>query len=382
MKVLSPKGVTLHRRPTSAIIDRSALRHNYLEIKKRTTPGTKVMAVVKANAYGHGDVQVARVFESMGCEFFGVAIPEEGARLRQAGIKAPVVVLGGIFPEQAPELFDLDLTPVIYDMETARLVNGLAVKMGVRKKMHLKVDTGMGRLGIKPGEVAPFLREFRSLKGLELEGVLSHLAEADSLKREFSETQLELFNETLRTVREDCGFEPALVHMANSAAVVDLADSRFNLVRPGIMLYGSYPSERFRGKIDLKPAMQIKTRILYLKSVPAGSPVSYGRTFVARRPSRIATLPIGYADGLPRRLSGSGEVLVKGKRVPIVGLVCMDLTMCDVTDVEGVETGDEVVVLGAQGSEAITAEEIAERAGTISYEIFCNISGRVPRVYI
>ncbi|MFQ5441616.1 MAG: alanine racemase [Thermodesulfobacteriota bacterium] len=371
----------MNNRPTFAFIDLEAIRYNYLELKKRLSPGVGVMAVVKANAYGHGDVEVARALEEIGCGFFGVAIPGEGVKLREAGVKAPVLILGGVFPEQVESVFDYDLTPVICSEEEARLINEAASKRGVLKKVHLKIDTGMGRLGIRAEVVAPFLDRLKTLNALGLEGVLSHFAESDSPEKGFSSSQVAAFKEAVEKVKK-AGFEPEFIHMANSGGAVNIPGSQFNLVRAGIMLYGSYPASRLADKIRLKPAMQIKTRILQIKTLPAGSPVSYLRTFVTKRESRIAVLPIGYGDGLPRSLSGKGSVIVGGKRAPLVGLVCMDLAMCDVTDVEGAGAGDEVVVLGGHGAETITAEEIAEKTGTISYEIFCNISERVRRVYI
>lgn len=371
----------MNRRPTSAYIDTGALKHNFLELKKIIPAGTRVMAIVKANAYGHGDVEAARIFEGLGCEFFGVAIPEEGAHLRNGGIKSTVVVLGGIQPDQIRDIFEYDLTPVLFDIDTARLVNEYAVKSGKVRKVHVKIDTGMGRIGLLPTEAVPFFTEFKTLKGLKLEAVLSHFVEAESEDKEFSGRQLELFLKIVNTM-EGLGVKPDFIDMANSAAAVGYGQSRLGLIRPGIMLYGSYPAPHFRDKISLKPALELKTRILHLKTVPPGSPVSYGRRFVAKRETVIATLPIGYADGLPRRLTGSGEVLIRGRRAPMIGAVCMDLTMCDVTDIPGAAVGDEAVIIGSQGSERITAEEIAEKTGTISYEIFCNISGRVPRIYL
>ncbi|OGP16813.1 MAG: alanine racemase [Deltaproteobacteria bacterium GWC2_55_46] len=357
-----------------------ALESNYLKLRGLLPGQTKMMAVVKANAYGHGDVEAARLFEGLGCEFLGVAVFEEGARLREAGISRPVVLLGGIFPGQAEEALDLGLTPVVFDLTTAGIIDSAAKKKRIIKKIHVKIDTGMGRLGLLPWEVAPFFEGLKALRNLKVEAVLSHFAESESEEKEFSRRQLAAFQKAVDEIR-GMGFAPRFIEMANSAALVDMEQARLNLVRPGIMLYGSYPAERLREQIDLRPVLSLTTRILHLKSVPAGSSVSYGRRFTARRQSLIATLPIGYADGLPRSLGGSGEVLVGGRRAPIAGTVCMDLCMADVTDVPGVKTGDEVVIIGSQGNERITAEEVASRAGTISYEIFCRISSRVPRVY-
>ena len=371
----------MERRPTSAIIDTEALKHNYFQLRNAVSEASKVMAVVKANAYGHGDIEVAGVLERIGCEFFGVAIAEEGERLRSNGITRPIVVLGGIYPGQIKDIFPLDLTPVVFDIGTAQYINSYAKAIGAVKKVHVKIDTGMGRLGLLTEEVARFFEAFKELENLRLEAVLSHFAEAESADRDFTGRQLEDFVKSVDVIR-DMGFAPEYIDMANSAATVSYPASRMDIVRPGIMLYGSYPAPRYSKEISLKPVLTLQTRILHLKKVPAGFTVSYGRTFTAKKESVIATLPIGYADGLPRRLSGTGEVLVRGERAPIAGRVCMDLTMCDVTNINGVAVGDPVVVIGTQGAESIAVEEVAERSGTISYEIFCNISGRVPRVYI
>ncbi|MDP2689494.1 MAG: alanine racemase [Deltaproteobacteria bacterium] len=371
----------MEKRPTSAIIDMEALRHNYRQLRAKLPRAAKMMAIVKANAYGHGDVRTAGLLEGLGCEFFGVAIAEEGARLREGGIKAPVVVLGGIFPRQVKELFAFGLTPVVFDMETARRIDSFAREAGIVKKIHVKIDTGMGRLGLLPAQAAPFFTELKALGNISVEAVLSHFSESEASDRDFSKKQLAAFLETIDAIRA-LGFDPGLVEIANSAAAASFPEARLDLVRPGIMLYGSYPAPHLRGAVALKPVMKLRTEILSLKTLDAGSPVSYGRSFVTKRRSVIATLPIGYGDGLPRGLSNKGAVLVRGARAPIVGAVCMDLTMCDVTGIPGASPGDEAVIIGAQGEAGITAEEVASTIGTISYEVFCGISSRVPRVYI
>jgi len=372
----------LEKRPTSATIDLGALKTNYFQLRDRVRGGAGVLAVVKANAYGHGDVEVARVLEGLGCEFLGVAIPEEGARLREAGIKKPIIVLGGLFPNQAGDIIDLGLTPVVFDASTASILNSAANERGTVQEIHVKIDTGMGRLGLRPEEVGPFFSRLKGLENLRLGALHSHFAESEREEKRFSEEQMTGFESSVALIRQ-MGFDPKYVGISNSAAIIEHLDgARFNLVRPGIMLYGSYPDGRLRGKIDLKPVLELKTRILHLKSIPPGGSVSYGRRFVAKRQSMIATLPIGYADGLPRSLGNTGEVLVRGRRAPIAGTVCMDLIMADVTDIPGVQNGDEAVIIGSQGSEAITAEEVAAKAGTISYEIFCRISQRVQRIYV
>lgn len=396
---MGSKETLLERRPTIAVIDREALRHNYRQIRSNIPQATKVLAVVKANAYGHGDVETATVLQDIGCEYFGVAMPEEGIRLRESGISMPILILGGVFPNQIAEVFESGLTPVVFDLFTLRLINEFAAKKGLIKDIHLKLDTGMGRLGIRPQDALLLVQELSGARHIRLEGLLSHFAEAEDEDRSFSKKQAELFLKAVQSLR-DAGISPPLLHMANSAAIiapflspsplvgegrvgaVAYKDAGFNLVRPGLMLYGAYPSERLMKKIDLKPALALKTRVLSLKKIDAGFSVSYGRRFVAKRDSAIAVLPIGYADGYMRSLSNKSSVLIRGKRAPVAGVICMDLTMCDVTDIPDVREHDEAVLIGSQGSERITAEEIASLAGTIPYEVLCNISARVPRVYI
>lgn len=371
-------------RPTIAYIDIGALKFNFNNLKNKVSKDTAVMAVVKADAYGHGDLPVAKALEEEGADAFGVVMPEEGVRLRTGGIKKPVIVLGGLFPGQIKTVFDYSLTPVVFDIKTASLLNELAGRRSVIKDVHVKLDTGMGRLGLMPGDTGAFFEEFKRLKNLRLEGVMSHFSSADGergVDAEFSKRQLKAFIAGVCEV-ESFGISPAMLHMANSAAICGLDGSHFNLVRPGIMLYGAHPSRGFREKIDLKPVMEIRTRIVHLKTLQKGAPVSYGRRFKTKRRSVIAVLPMGYADGLKRGLSGKGAVLVNGKRAPMTGAVCMDFVMCDVTGAGDVRVGQEAVIIGRQGRERITVEEVAENAGTISYEIFCNVSGRVPRVYV
>jgi alanine racemase len=371
----------LKNRPTYASINLENLKYNFARIKEKVEPTTAVMAVVKANAYGHGDVEVAKILEAEGADTFGVAMAEEGIRLRQAGIKKPIILLGGLFPGQAPLCFEDDLTPVVFDLATAKELNTLASARKVKKKIHVKIDTGMGRLGILTDEVESFFASLKELASIEVEGLLSHFADMEVEDKAYSNAQLATFLETADRV-DALGLKPGIRHMSNSASIIDFPDSHLDMIRPGLMLYGAYPRERFRGLIELKPALELKSEITHIKRLPQGSSISYGRTFVTERESVIATIPVGYGDGLPRRLSGKGEVIVRGKMAPIAGVVCMDLTMIDVTDIAGAAVGDEVVLIGTQGALTITVEEVAEKAGTISYEILCNIGARVPRLYI
>ncbi len=371
----------LERRPTLAIIDRAAIQSNYLELKRNVAEDVEILAVVKANAYGHGAVETAKALEQAGCSFFGVAMCEEGVELREAGIKSPIIVLGGVYPNQIRDAVEYGLTPVIFDIETARILDNLSAKTGKRVNIHIKVDTGMGRLGLLPYQVIPFFKTLKGLANLEVEGILSHFAEADEEDKEFSEEQLNVFLKIIKVVNE-LGFDPRLMHLANSAAIIGHVDSHFNLVRPGIMLYGAYPARHMVEKIDLKPAMRLVTQIVHVKKAPKDFPVSYGRKFITKRDSIIAAIPIGYGDGYPRSLSNKGEVLIRGRRARVAGVVCMDITMLDVTHIKDVSAGDEVVLMGKQGEDEITAYELAEKADTISYEILCGITSRVPRVYV
>lgn len=371
----------MERRPTLAIIDRAAIQSNYLELKRNIAEGVEMLAVVKANAYGHGAAEVAKALEQVGCCFFGVALCEEGVELRGAGIKSPIIVLGGVYPNQIRDAVEYGLTPVVFDIETARILDSLSAKTGKKINVHVKIDTGMGRLGLLPYQVVPFFKALKGLSNIEIGGILSHLAEADEEDKGFSNEQLNVFLKIIKVVKE-LGFDPRFIHLANSAAIIGHVDSHFNLVRPGIMLYGAYPAGHMMEKIDLKPAMRLVTQIIQVKHLPKNFSVSYGRKFITKKDSIIAAIPIGYGDGYPRALSNKGEVLVRGQRARVAGVVCMDITMLDVTHIKDASEGDEVVLIGKQGESEITADEVAEKAGAISYEILCGITNRVPKVYV
>ncbi len=367
-------------RPTLAVVDLDALRWNYRQIRAKVGPGVKILSMVKANAYGHGAPRIAEVLAAEGSDAFGVATAEEGLELREAEIRAPILVVGGAYPEQL-ELFQKnELTPVVHDAESlARLDDG-AHKLGLTLKVHLKVDTGMGRIGFLSSDLTSWLPLLKPLRALEIEGVFSHFSHADNVAGDYTRHQVEVFRHLLEQLRAE-GIVPALVHMANSAATITLPDAYFNMVRPGLMLYGVYPSPAMAGQISLRPALSWKSRVLQLKKVSAGTSISYRRTFITKRESLIATVPVGYADGYSRRFSNLGAMLIHGKRAPVAGTVCMDLTMIDVTDIRGVQQGDEVVLLGRQGNAVISADEMAAWSNTISYEILTSIGTRVPRIY-
>ena len=370
-----PKG-----RPTFCTVDLAALRWNFRQVRKKIGREVKVLSVVKANGYGHGAREVAKTLEHEGSDGFGVATLEEGVELRGAGIRSPIAILAGFYPAQFDQLLRLRLIPVAIEPDGLRRLETLARKRGVSLGFHLKLDTGMGRIGFLASEIDSWLPELNKVKSLRLGGIFSHFSHAENVGGNYTGNQLKVFRKLVERLN-GAGHDPPLVHLANSAAVITLPSAHFSMVRPGLMLYGIYPSPGMASRVALKPVLSWKSRILQLKAAAKGSSISYGQTFVTRRKSLIATLPVGYADGYPRLLSNRGAVLVRGKRAPIVGRVCMDLTMIDVTDIRGVRQGDEVVLLGCQGREKISADEMALWAGTISYEILTSISARVPRIY-
>ena len=368
-------------RPTRAEIDLSAIATNVRMACGLAGSGRAVMAVVKADAYGHGAVPVARAALAAGATWLGVAMPEEAAVLRAAGIGSRILILGPIAPAQAGLVACHDLDQCVSDPAQAEVLSRVATSAGRSLRLHLKVDTGMGRVGVSLREVGPAAARIAALPAVRLAGLMTHFAESDAEDPGFTREQLARFATATDALRA-AGVPIPLRHAANSAALLCHPGARLDLARPGIMLYGCHPCAR-RGQTDpgLAPALRFLTVVSHLKDLPAGGSVSYGRTFVAPRDLRIATLPVGYADGLARLLSGQGQVLIGGQRVPIVGRICMDMTMVDVTRVPDVRVGDEAVLIGRQGAEEITVDEIAALTGTISYEVLCRVGARVPRVY-
>lgn len=365
-----------------AEIDLDAIVHNIRAVRSLLPEKTAVAAVVKSDAYGHGLVEVSRAAVEGGARFLAVAFPEEGIELRRAGITEPVLVLGYIPPEQAGIVIENNLTPAVFSRHTAEALSLRASSAGRLVPVHVKVDTGMGRLGVSRQDAAAFLRYVDSLPGLEVEGVLTHLAAADEEDKGYTYGQLELFEQILSSFT-GTGKKSLFIHAANSAAALSVPDSHYNLIRLGISMYGYYPSEAVvPEKIKLQPALSFKSRIIFIKTVPPGVFIGYGCTYQAVRESVIATVPVGYGHGYNRHLSNRGEVLVKGKRVPVRGRVCMDYTMIDVSDVEGVKVGDEVVLYGRQEGEEISVDQVAALLGTISYEVLCTLDKRVCRVYL
>jgi alanine racemase len=367
-------------RPTFCSIDHDALRWNLGQIREKVGSQVKILSMVKANAYGHGSATVSQTLAHAGGDAFGVATLEEAVELRRAGIRAPVLVLAGAYDDQIDEFFAHSLTPVVHELERLKRLEEKVKQRGANLDVHLKIDTGMGRLGLLAAELDGWINEIKKLTALKIAGVFSHFSQAESVEGDYTRRQLEIFQRVVDRLRAE-NIRPALTHLANSAATITLPAAYFDMVRPGIMLYGIYPSPAMARQISLKPVLAWKTRILQLKKVPAGASISYGQTFITQRESLIASLPIGYADGYSRLLSNRGEVLVGGRRAKVAGRVCMDLTMVDVTDIRNVKQGDEVVLLGRQSGDEISADEMAAWANTISYEILTSISARVPRIH-
>lgn len=372
-------------RPTVAVIDLGALRYNFSRIREAVKPECGILAVVKADAYGHGFMDVALELEKLGVTAFGVAFLAEGIQLRKSGIDRPVLLLGGIYPGQEKKCVGFNLSTAVFDLSQARALDAAAARLYRKAKVHVKIDTGMGRLGVQFHQADEFFADLVKLKNIEVEGVLSHFASADELDNSgamFTQMQVERFESAVSMARRQ-GFNPRYLHIANSAATFGLDLPLCNLVRPGIALYGALPSADFAGMMDLKPVMSLKSRVAMLKWVEPGTSVSYARRYTAGVRTLVASVPVGYADGYRRSLTNRGEALVRGIRVPVVGTVCMDWIMLDVSRVTGVTVGDEVVLMGSdQTGNSIRAEELADWSGTIPYEFFCGISKRVPRIYV
>lgn len=368
--------------PVWAEIDLGAIAHNVQEIRRVTTPAAKVLAVVKANGYGHGAVEVSRAALANGTDWLGVARVAEGVALRKAGIKAPVLVLGYSPLEQSQAVVRYRLSQTVYTFDMALALAEAAGREGTRARVHVKVDTGMGRIGWVAGpDVVDEILKLARIPHLEIEGVFTHFAAADIAEPGYTISQLERFLEITAALRRG-GLEVQFKHAANSPALLKMPETHLDLVRAGIIVYGLYPFENFeQSKVRLLPAMSLKAKVAYVKEVPAGFSVSYGCTHKTAGPSVIATLSVGYADGYSRRLSSMGEVLLHGHRAPVIGRVCMDQIMVDVSHLPGVKMGDEAVLIGKQGSEEISANEIAVKLDSINYEVVCMVSHRVPRVY-
>lgn len=371
-------------RPTWVRIDLAALAANFRTVKDRVGSDVSIMGVVKANAYGHGAVECARRLEREGTDWFGVALPEEGIELRNAGIAKPILCLAGFWGEQASACLQHQLVPAVYRLDMIEAYDRAACERDIVADVHVKIDTGMGRLGVRFDEVSDFARALTRFKNIRVDGFMTHFAAADEPScRPLTKDQIVRFDHTVTAFQEH-GFKATYRHLANSAAVFGQPAAWGNLVRPGGVLYGLWrdilaPEDR---KVNLRPVMSLHSRITLLKWVPAGETIGYGCTFEASRKTLVATVPIGYDDGYMRALSNRGHAIIRGVYATVIGRISMDLTLVDVTNVPGVQTEDEVVFIGTEGKLSVSAEEIARTAGTLSYEVTCGIGARVPRVYV
>ena len=364
-------------RPTWAEINLRNLEYNFRLVRKIVGKNVKILVPVKADAYGHGIIAVSKRLERLGVDYLGVASIDEGIILRQNGIKKPVLVLSPIFPDGVQALLKHNLIPSVCTWELALKLDRQAARRKQKAVIHIKVDTGMHRIGIAHHSARKFVRQVSRLKNILVEGIFTHFPCADN-KPAFTRRQIGMFEALVRQLEKE-GIRIPLKHAANSLGVLDYPDGHFNMVRPGLMVYGLSPRDRLRHK--LLPVLSLKTKIAYVKAVEKGKGVSYGHTYVTSRRTRLATLPVGYGDGYPRSLSNKAFCLIAGKRVRIIGRICMDQMLADVTNIKNAKTGQEVVLIGRQKDKAISAEELAKLAGTIPYEIVCNLGRRIPRVY-
>ncbi|MBN2058577.1 MAG: alanine racemase [Candidatus Saganbacteria bacterium] len=361
---------------TYAEIDLNAIKHNIGQIRKLLAPATRYMAVVKANAYGHGAVAVSRAAVEAGADSLAVANLKEALELREAGIVSPILILTESPTSVMDEIVQYDLSQTLYSFSEAKALSEEAAKRNKKARVHVKIDTGMGRVGVQPSEALAFITKIASLPALELEGVFTHFAKAEDPQDNFTKEQFQKFSQVISRIPN-----VAIKHSANSAAVLFHPETHLDMVRVGLMMYGLYPQgDGARRRVELKPALSFKSRVTYLKRIPAGTPLSYGCTYVAPADTAVATIPVGYADGFSRRLSNRGQVIIRGKRFKVVGRVTMDLTMVNIGDTD-VAVGDEVILIGEQNNQMISADEIAGLEDTISYEVVCGIGKRVPRIY-
>lgn len=367
-----------------ARIDLDAIASNMEQMKRNLKPETKIMAVIKADGYGHGAVQIAQMLEEYDYIWgFAVATLDEAVVLKSEGIQKPVLVLGCVFPDQYLEMLKYEIRMNVYTEEMAEAISQMAAREGMTAYMHIKLDTGMTRLGFPTGEdsVNAIVR-IANMPNVCIEGIFTHMARADEADKTFTNKQLQDF-EWMTGKLKGKGVEFQYEHCANSAAIIDVPEANFDLVRAGISTYGLYPSEEVQKKqVKLKPALALKSHVAFVNQIQPGTPISYGGTFVSDRVMTIATIPVGYADGYPRNLSNVGYVLIRGKKAPILGRVCMDQFMVDVTDIEGVSFGDNVTLIGKDGNEIITVEDLSALSGRFNYEFICDLGKRIPRVFV
>lgn len=367
-----------------AEIDLDAILYNMESMHGNISNKTKIMAVIKADGYGHGAVEIAETIEHLDYLYgYAVATVEEGLILRNHGIKKPVLILGYAFPDQYEDMIRAEIRPTVFAREMAEELSITAKRLGMECKIHFAVDTGMSRIGYQVNEEsADEMAQLAALPHIMVEGIFTHFARADEKEKDHTYRQIALFREMIALLKKR-GIDIPLQHCSNSAGIVDIPEANMDLVRAGITLYGLWPSEDIdKSRIDIRPALTLVTHVAYVKELPAGREISYGGTYVTSEPRRIATIPVGYADGYARGLSNKGDVLIHGKRAPIRGRVCMDMFMVDVTDIPDVKSGDKVILIGADGDECITMEEVGERSGRFNYEFVCDLGKRIPRVFL
>ncbi len=377
-------------RRTWAQISLNRIEHNYKVIREQISDDTKLCCVIKADAYGHGALEFAELYEKLGADFFAVSNLEEALQLRIGGIKLPILILGYTPASYAKELADNNISQAILSLEYARELSDSAKTFGVSVKSHIKIDTGMSRIGImcqdiKRDNALNEVMEIFSLSNLDIEGIFTHFAVSDEKDegKDYTMHQVECFEYIINSLKDNgIDTDKIIKHCSNSAAIMDYKSAHMDMVRAGIILYGLSPSSKLKGQIALKPAMEIKSVVAHIKEVDEGTTISYGRTFEAEKKMKIATVPIGYADGYIRNLAKDAYMIVKGRKAKVVGRICMDQCMIDITDIDGVKVGDTVTVVGKSGNTEITMDDVASWTGTINYEVVCLVGKRVPRVYV
>ena len=366
-------------------MDLDAIWENMVHMKENIAENTKILAVIKTDGYGHGGVPIAKMLEQLDFMFgYAAATYEEAHVLREAGVKKPILILGYTFPYCYEELIREEIRPAVYRRDTVEELAAAAAKVGKKAKVHIKVDTGMGRIGITPDEEGlEFVRFLIEHPELEVEGIFTHFAKSDEADKTSANHQLELFQNFIDKIQTELGITIPVKHCSNSAAILEMPQANMDMVRAGITTYGLYPSEEVsKDIVPLRAAMSLYSHIVYCKMIHAGQSVSYGGLFTAQKDTRVATIPVGYGDGYPRSLSGRGYVLIHGKRAPILGRVCMDQFMVDISEIPEAMDGDKVTLLGMDGTERITAEELGELSGRFNYEFVCDLGKRIPRVYL
>lgn len=368
---------------TRAEIDLNALRYNFDGIKKKVGANIKIMGIVKGNAYGHGIKEISQALANFGVDYIGVGFLSEGIALRKAGVQVPILVLGGVLGSQISDFLRYDLDITVSSLEIAsRIEHEVSLTQNRKKaRVHIKIDTGMGRLGVHHQNAFSFLQRLVQLQHLDIVGLYSHFATADDKDKSFAYYQLECFTNVVNQIRS-AGIDIRYVHIANSGAILDIPESYFTMVRPGMMLYGVYPSKETSENIPLKPVLSLKSKVVFLKEVAANTSISYGRKYFTRCKTKIATIPIGYGDGYSRRLSNLAQVSIRGRRFPVVGVICMDQCMVDIGESTDIHVEDDVTLIGSDGQKSISVWELADALGTIPYEVLTGITARVPRIII